>query len=64
MTASWRSHRTARGIDRGRWSTNLGYGNEDTQMAEVTGLLIFAAVIGSHVFLWWSCHRNGGSPRI
>jgi hypothetical protein len=28
------------------------------------GLAIFAAVIGSHVFLWWSCRRSGASPWI
>ena len=32
-------------------------------MAIATGLMIFAAVIGSHVFLWWSCRRGGGSSR-
>jgi hypothetical protein len=38
--------------------------HEGEQMADAIGLLIFAAVIGSHGFLWWSCHRRGGSPRI
>jgi len=33
-------------------------------MAMAIGLVIFAAVIGSHVFLWWSCRRGGGSFRI
>ena len=32
-------------------------------MAIATGLMIFAAVIGSHVFLWWNCRRGGGSSR-
>jgi hypothetical protein len=34
------------------------------QMAFAIGLLIFVGVIGSHVFLWWSCRRGGGSFRM
>jgi hypothetical protein len=33
-------------------------------MAVATGLLIFVAVVGSHVFFWWSCRPGGGSFRI
>ena len=32
----------------------------ENKMAFAIGLLIFAAVIGSHGFLWWSCSRHGG----
>ena len=31
-------------------------------MAVAAGILIFAGVVASHAFLWWSCHREGGSP--
>jgi hypothetical protein len=32
----------------------------EVKMAVAIGLFIFAVVIGSHLFLWWSCYRNGG----
>jgi hypothetical protein len=32
-------------------------------MAVAIGLFIFAAVIGSHGFLWWSC-RAGAADRL
>jgi hypothetical protein len=52
-----------------RWFDQVASGRhfggiEGEQMAVTTGLLIFAAVIGSHVFLWWSFRRGGGPRRI
>ena len=38
--------------------------DEGQAMAVAIALLIFAGVVGSHVFLWWSCRRGGGSFRI
>ena len=58
-------NRTALGIDGGLVLAKFALSEmRYTQMAVATGLVIFAAVIGSHAFLWWTCHRNGGSPRI
>ena len=56
-------HRNMRWFDRVASDRHVG-GSEGEQMAVTTGLLIFAAVIGSHVFLWWSFRRGGGPRRI
>ena len=51
--------RTIREIDREQLVASVSViGNEVYTMAAATGLLIFAAVISSQTFLWWSCRRQ------
>jgi hypothetical protein len=57
--------RTGYGIVlRYRVVATVGTARGESKMAAAIGLLIFAGVIGSHGYLWWSCRRNGGSLRI
>ena len=50
--------RTIREMTESAGVVSFGLSGMRYTMAVVTGLLIFAAVIGSQVFLWWSCRRQ------